>query len=97
MATPDKAFKILATAFDKMVEDVMTESLKRIKRRTPVSSGDARDSWKLDLHDNSISSDIGYMENLELGTSTKAPQGMVRVTALEAELMSAKSLRKNLK
>lgn len=71
----------------KLIEGVMKESLKRIKRRTPVDTGRARASWEI-ANGMEIVSDVPYMEYLEYGTYKMRPYRMVTTTAKEIDAIT---------
>jgi hypothetical protein len=70
----------------KELEQLLLEELYgRIVDKTPVLSGKARDGWKLDAINSSITNDVEYIGYLETGTSTSAPVGMVATTLIETD------------
>lgn len=81
-----------------LVSYVSKEILDRVKRRTPVKSGRARDGWELvETSETSteINNSVPYIGTLEEGNSTQAPNGMVRVTLEEVPDMIDKYFREN--
>lgn len=68
----------------KITKETTEEMLKRIKQRTPVDTGTARNGWFINK-DGDIQNDVPYVIYLEMGSSDQSPKGMVRITALEAE------------
>ena len=65
------------------------EVFNRLVKRTPVDTGRLRGNWKMtpvtfNLGGNTlISNDLPYAGAIEDGHSKQAPNGMVRITALE--------------
>jgi len=78
---------------NEILEEAKKEMLKRIKDRTPVDTGRARDGWYINT-DGDIANPHEYVKYLEFGSSDQAPQGMVRITALEAESIIKQMARK---
>lgn len=94
MDTIKKAFAQLRKQLKKAPIAAMNEAFTRIKRRTPVDTGRARESWVLDFGKRSeITSDLHYMEALEFGYSKQAPQGMLRITAREMPAIVKKAFK----
>ncbi len=86
------------------LREFQKEFLKRLKRRTPVLTGQARDGWESQLNtDNTVTftNDVPYIGKLENGSSTQAPNGMLKVTVEEApqiaKLAAARVQKKNKK
>ena len=66
-------------------QDLSREAFNRIKTRTPVDTGRARDGWTISgtPTDITILNEVPYIEFLENGHSRQAPNGMVRITLEE--------------
>lgn len=55
----------------------LTETLKQeISRRTPIDSGRARRAWN--VRNNQVVNNVPYIERLEGGYSSQAPQGFTK-------------------
>lgn len=69
--------KYLIKQSNRLLEDLANE--------TPVDTGLARDSWKLDIGSGKavISNDVEYIESLNNGHSKQAPSHFVESTALK--------------
>lgn len=79
-----KAVRKMMDISDKVLKESLEEQLQRIKNRTPVDTGQAKNGWYINK-DGDIANPHEYVKYLEFGHSDKAPKGMVRITALEAE------------
>jgi len=88
----DKAWDKVMDITDEMEEEFLKESLKRIKARTPVQSGTARDGWF--IKSGSIFNRVDYVKFLELGTWKMRPIAMVKRTAAEADQILKQVIRK---
>ena len=76
-----KAIGDIKQGLDRAVRLVATDVLKVIKRITPVRSGRAKRSWKLNKKSNrhyEVRNNVPYGERLDAGYSNKAPKGMTR-------------------
>ena len=76
-------FDHLANFTQQEVEDTSKDLFYEIRRRTPVDTGNARDSWEFHKDANgdiSIVNDVDYIIYLEEGSSQQAPSGMVRTS-----------------
>ena len=91
--------KITLPDFDKVVQEVSQEVFNRVKERTPVLTGRARDGWEIIHSDkqSKISNDVPYIGVLEEGSSDQAPAGMVGVTLDEVPEIVKQSIEKNQK
>ena len=84
-------------AMDKVIEEVAAEVLERVKDLTPVDTGFAQSQWKLDEVNEEgfeISNNANYIEYLENGSSTQAPNGMLGITLMEVPDMVDKACEK---
>jgi hypothetical protein len=61
---------------NKIVESLIS----RLKQATPVDTGNARDSWK--VQGKSIVNDAEYIEYLNMGSSVQAPSNFIEITLL---------------
>ena len=68
---------------DGILSDLIDEMLIRVVERTPVDSGQAKESWVRE--DTGFSSYLPYINRLEDGYSDQAPNGMVRITLEESQ------------
>lgn len=91
--------KITLPDFDKVVKEVSQEVFDRVKERTPVLTGRARDGWEIVQGDkqSKISNDVPYIGVLESGSSDQAPQGFVGITLDEVPEMIKQAIEKNQK
>lgn len=90
-----KAIGDIKQGLDRAVRLVATDVLRIIKRITPVRSGRARRSWKLNKKSNKnyeVRSNVPYGQRLDAGYSKKAPRGMTRPTL--REVLSANRSRR---
>lgn len=81
-----------------LVNHVTNEVFDRVVRRTPVRGGTARDGWTRTTTGDTtseINNNVPYVGILEEGTSTQAPNGMVRVTLEEVPDIINKYLQEN--
>ena len=71
----------LKKSIDQAVRGIATDLIKTIKRYTPVRSGRAKRSWRMDKKSNSsyqVRNKQPYIERLDAGYSKQAPNGMTR-------------------
>ncbi len=56
-----------------------------LRRVTPVDTGLARDSWRMDkvVNGYDVINDVAYIERLNAGSSKQAPQHFVEASALK--------------
>ena len=87
--------KDLIDTIDGLGDHVKEKTLKRIKRRTPVDTGKARDSWSVEDDGIYSSDDAGKIMALENGHSDQAPAGMIKITTAEIPDIIEEYLRKN--
>jgi len=57
------------------------EAMSRVKSDTPVKTGYARDSWK--IQNGVVSSDCSYMDDLNRGSSRQAPSHFIETAILK--------------
>lgn len=91
-----RTLKDLIVAVDGLQEYILKESIKRIRRRTPVDEGTARLSWFIGEDGIYSSDNPEKIMALEWGHSDQAPAGMVRITAAEVRDMTEEYMRKKL-
>lgn len=83
------AQKTLARATEHTVRQSGERLLAQIRENTPVRTGAARDAWTMRIEGSGfsarvvISNPLPYVVDLEHGTSTQAPQGIVGVSIEE--------------
>ncbi len=76
-------------AYERKVEAMGRELLQRVKDKTPVDTGAAREAWTLELsgagfdRTAKVSNPLPYVAELEHGSSSQAPLGMVAVSIEE--------------
>jgi len=58
----------------------LEELVVKLKKATPVDTGNARDSWQ--VSDGKIVNDVPYMEQLNAGSSDQAPARFIEATLL---------------
>lgn len=80
-----------AKATERKVDSSARALVERLKENTPVDTGNARDGWKLVLSGDGferkakITNDVPYIAQLEHGSSTQAPAGIVAVSIAEVK------------
>lgn len=57
------------------------ETLNRVKLATPVKTGFAKNSWK--IQNRMISSDCSYVDDLNRGSSRQAPSNFIETAILQ--------------
>ena len=80
--------------FEELKEYVLDEALRRVKQRTPVDEGTARDSFFVGNDDIVTDDIIEKILALEYGHSDQAPQGMLRRTVAEVPQIIEEYLRR---
>jgi hypothetical protein len=88
MMTPgeiDGIFAGLDTKLRKFRMEVGIEVRARAEQRTPVATGELKQSWGFDLNKNDIRfwNVAPYSSYVENGTEHMAPRGMLRTTLVE--------------
>ncbi len=79
----------LPRAVERKVDSLGEELLARVKANTPVDTGDAKDGWELHKEGRGygrtvrLTNDVPYVEQLEQGSSSQAPNGIVEVSIEE--------------
>jgi hypothetical protein len=71
---------------EKIVQEKKEELLERLRRATPVDTGRARDSWRID--EEGIVNDVPYINELNQGSSTQAPKYFIESTVLSTSDIS---------
>ena len=87
--------KDLIDTFDGLGDHILDESLKRIKRRTPVDTGKAKRSWFKEDDGIYSDDDPDKIMALENGHSDQAPSGMFKITVAEIPDIVEEYIRKN--
>lgn len=64
----------------RLTKNKANESMARVKEATPVKTGFAKASWRIE--DTNVVSDCNYMPDLNHGTSTQAPSFFIEKTLL---------------
>ena len=83
------AQKTLPAAVERKVDALGAELLQKVREKTPVETGTARDAWELRKEGQGygrvvrVVNPLPYVAGLEHGTSTQAPSGMVAVSLEE--------------
>lgn len=72
---------------EKIPPEVLKEGYQVFLAQTPVRSGNARRSTKLDTNRNEIQAKYAYAQRLDTGWSKQSPQGMSK--AAEAAMIKA--------
>ena len=79
---------------------IVLRTFNKIKNRTPVDTGFAKSSWRVEInHDTpglfqaKIYNGAWYIALLEYGHSKQAPQGMVRITLIEQSITIRRILK----
>lgn len=82
----------LNKAMKKVLNEVTDDLFEEVKRLTPVDEGTARDGWNIvrGSDTNIISNAVPYIEPLDKGHSSDAPEGMTK-PAIELIKNNAKS------
>lgn len=96
MSSNDKVFADIANDLERLVEAVKDETITRIKRRTPVRTGNLQRGWATQDTDYGfdVVNDQPYAVYVEEGTPKQRPQGMVRITFEEADQIVAVAVNK---
>lgn len=83
------AKKTLPEAVERKVDALGAELLQRVKEKTPIDTGTAREAWTLTKEGEgfrrkaTLSNPLPYVKELEQGSSNQAPLGMVAVSIEE--------------
>jgi hypothetical protein len=81
--------KSLSRAYAAKVEALGAELLEKVKEKTPVDTGAAKEAWELKLEGDGfdrkaiISNGLPYVAELEYGSSSQAPLGMLALSIEE--------------
>lgn len=72
---------------EKALTDSLEEVIVRIKRRTPIQTGKLRDGFSLEKQESNLNiiNTQDYVDVVEQGNSSQAPQGMIRISLLELQ------------
>lgn len=92
MMTIKQAHSRVLNDHTEMLKGIQKDHLKRLKSRTPIDTGEARDSWRIDGSD--IINDAPHILHLEYGTKYQPAIGMARLTAIETESIIKKNIQK---
>lgn len=85
-------------AMDQVIIDVSQQVLDRVTELTPVDTGFAQSRWELGAVNEEgfeIHNDANYIEYLENGSSTQAPNGMLGITLMEVPRMVDEAVAKH--
>lgn len=79
---------------------IVLRIFNKIKNRTPVDTGFAKSSWRVEIRQDErglfsaeIWNGVWYIVLLEYGHSKQAPKGMVRITLIEQSLTMRRILK----
>lgn len=75
----DNTTKVFTRLLD-LPEDLMQQSYTYLKKKTPIRSGNARKSTKLENKNRKIHSNYAYAGRLDEGWSSQAPKGFTDPT-----------------
>lgn len=88
----DNTKKLFTRLLD-LPEDLMQDSYTFLKKKTPIKSGNARKSTKLQNKNRKIHSNYAYAGRLDEGWSKQAPKGFTDPTLDEMDKIVVSLLR----
>ena len=82
VANPNQLMRDLKDRSKKLIETITKDVLVTVKKFTPIQEGRARQGWKITRgsRGNSVVNRVPYIGKLEQGSSTQAPDGMIKPT-----------------
>jgi hypothetical protein len=84
------AIRELLTVTTEFKDEFMTEFLQRVKRRTPVITGNLQRSWEGEVTASElvVKNSADYAGWVESGTSRMEPRRMLALTVLESDAIA---------